>query len=105
VPFYGAVIVCLDDPTVQGLLPAIRRRTITYGSSAQADVEASEIECGPFASDFRLRYRTADLGRFHIAIPGRHNVLNAMAAIAVPTELDVTPGTIRERLATSSGAD
>src|SRR5437764_6837569 len=47
VPFYGAVIVCLDDPNVQGLLPEIRRRTITYGSSAQADVEASEIECGP----------------------------------------------------------
>src|SRR5580765_1666317 len=49
VPFYGAVIVCLDDPNVQGLLLEIRRRTITYGSSAQADVEALEIVCGPFA--------------------------------------------------------
>jgi UDP-N-acetylmuramate--alanine ligase len=105
VPFYGAVIVCLDDPNVQGLLPEIRRRTITYGSSAQADVEASEVTCGPFASDFRLRYRTADLGRFHIAIPGRHNVLNAMAAITVAMELDVNPDAIREGLATFSGVD
>src|SRR5271169_3542407 len=70
VPFYGAVIVCLDDPNVQGLLPEIRRRTITYGTTAQADVEASEIGCGPFASEFRLRYRTADLGRFVLRIPG-----------------------------------
>src|SRR2546422_5545514 len=56
VPFYGAAIVCLDDANVQGMLPAIRRRTITYGTTAQADLEATEIECGPFASDFRLRY-------------------------------------------------
>ena len=105
VPFYGAVIVCLDDANVQGLLPEIRRRTITYGTSAQADMEAVEIACGPFASDFRLRYRAADLGRFHLAIPGRHNVLNAMAAITVAMELDVKPDAIREGLATFSGVD
>src|SRR6476620_10426138 len=62
VPFYGAAIVCLDDPNVQGILPEIRRRTITYGTTAQADVEGSEIDCGPFACGFRLRYRDADLG-------------------------------------------
>jgi len=105
VPFYGAVIVCLDDPNVQGLLPEIRRRTITYGTTAQADVEASEIGCGPFASEFRLRYRTADLGRFVLHIPGRHNVLNAMAAITVAMELEVKPDVIREALATFNGVD
>src|SRR5256886_7023221 len=52
VPFYGAAIVCLDDANVQGLLPAIRRRTITYGTTAQADIEATAIETGPFVSDF-----------------------------------------------------
>src|SRR5881398_37041 len=56
VPFYGAVIVCIDDLNAQGLLPEIRRRTITYGATAQADVEASEIACGAFASEFRLRH-------------------------------------------------
>src|SRR5450432_3776525 len=105
VPFYGAVIVCLDDANVQGLLPEIGRRTITYGTTAQADMEASEIECGPFVSEFRLRYRTADLGRFRLRIPGRHNVLNAMAAITVAMELEVKPDTIREALATFNGVD
>src|SRR5690348_14679466 len=83
VPFYGAAIVCLDDANVQSLLPEIRRRTITYGTTAQADYEASDIACGAFASDFQLRYRAADLGRFHLGVPGRHNVLNAMAAVAI----------------------
>ena len=105
VPFYGAVIVCLDDPNVQGLLPEIRRRTITYGASAQADVEASDIVYGPFVSEFNIRYRSTSLGRFTLRIPGHHNVLNAMAAIAVAMELDVKPDAIREGLATFSGVD
>src|SRR5437660_4692193 len=78
VPFYGAAIVCLDDPNVQGILPEIRRRTITYGTTSQSDLQATEIACGPFASDFRLRFRSSELGRFHLGVPGRHNVLNAM---------------------------
>src|SRR5690242_14282700 len=105
VPFYGAVIVCLDDSNVQGILPAIKRRTITYGTAAQAEMEATGISCGSFASDFQLRYRTADLGRFHLGVPGRHNVLNAMAAVAVALELEVKPDTIREALATFNGVD
>jgi UDP-N-acetylmuramate--alanine ligase len=105
VPFYGAVIVCLDDPNVQSILPSIRRRTITYGTSAQADMQAVEIGCGPFASDFNLRYRAADLGRFHLPVPGRHNVLNAMAAVITALELEVKPESIREALATYSGVD
>src|SRR5690242_11951061 len=105
VPFYGAVIVCLDDPNIQGLLPEIRRRTITYGTTAQADLEATEIKCGPFASDFHLRHRASDLGDFHLRLPGRHNVLDAMAAIAVALELEVKPDVIRQALATFSGVD
>jgi UDP-N-acetylmuramate--alanine ligase len=105
VPFYGATIVCLDDPNVQGILPEIRRRTITYGTTSQADIEALDIGCGHFASDFRVRHRASDLGRFHLGIPGRHNVLNAMAAVAVAMELEVKPDAIREALATFSGVD
>jgi UDP-N-acetylmuramate--alanine ligase len=105
VPFYGAAIVCLDDPNVQGLLPEIRRRTIAYGTTAQADVEAGDIACGPFVSEFSVRYRTTDLGRFTLRIPGRHNVLNATAAIAVAMELEVKPDVIRQGLATFSGVD
>lgn len=105
VPFYGAAIVCLDDENVQSILPAIRRRTITYGTTAQADLQAGEIGCGHFASDFRLHFRGQDLGRFHLAIPGEHNVLNAMAAVAVAMELEVKPDAIREALAAFSGVD
>ncbi len=104
-PFYGAAIVCLDDPNVQSILPSVKRRTITYGTTSQSEMQAHEIQCGPFASDFQLRLRSADLGRFHLAIPGRHNVLNAMAAVAVALELEVKPDTIREALATFSGVD
>jgi UDP-N-acetylmuramate--alanine ligase len=105
VPFYGAAIVCLDDANVQGILPAIKRRTITYGTTCLADVEAAEIECGQFVSDFRLRHHMADLGHFHLRVPGRHNVLNAMAAVAVAVELEVKPDTIREALASFSGVE
>jgi UDP-N-acetylmuramate--alanine ligase len=105
VPFYGAVIVCLDDANVQGILPSIKRRTITYGTTAQADMVASEIGCGSFSSDFDLRYRGVELGRFHLRIPGRHNVLNAMAAVTIALEQEVKPDVIREALATFSGVD
>jgi UDP-N-acetylmuramate--alanine ligase len=105
VPFYGAAIVCLDDPNVQVILPAIERRTIAYGTTAQADMEAGAIACGPFATDFHLRRGAADLGSFHLRLPGRHNVLNATAAVAVALELEVKPDVVREALAAFSGVD
>ncbi len=105
VPFYGAAILCLDDANVQAILPAVGRRTITYGTTAQASMEASEIVCGPFASYFKVRRGDADLGRFHLRIPGRHNVLNATAAVATALELEVHPDAIREALAAFSGVD
>src|SRR4051794_37326368 len=104
VPFYGAAILCLDDEHVQSILPEVRRRTITYGR-AQADIEAKEICCGPGVSDFRLEFRKHDLGRFHLGVAGEHNVLNAMAAVAVALELEVKPDLIREGLASFNGVD
>jgi UDP-N-acetylmuramate--alanine ligase len=105
VPFYGAAVVCLDDANVQAILPAIERRTITYGTTAQAEMEARSIVCGPFSTDFRLRRRDADLGQFHLRLPGRHNVLDATAAIAVALELEVKPEAAREALAGFTGVD
>jgi UDP-N-acetylmuramate--alanine ligase len=105
VPFYGAAVLCLDDENVQGIIPKIRRRIITYGRSAQADLKAPQIQCGQFASDFCLRYRDTDIGRFHVGVPGEHNVLNAMAATAVALELKVAPDVIREGLAAFTGVD
>ncbi|HWF09993.1 MAG TPA: UDP-N-acetylmuramate--L-alanine ligase [Bryobacteraceae bacterium] len=103
VPFYGAAVVCLDDENVQTILPLVKRRTITYGRNSQADYQPSDQECGNFHTRFRLRSRTADLGEFHLNIPGEHNVLNATAAIAVALELHVEPDVIREGLGKFTG--
>jgi UDP-N-acetylmuramate--alanine ligase len=105
VPFYGAVILCLADENVQSILPSVKRRVITYGRSTQADLEALDVRCRPFASDFRVRSVVADLGEFHLAVPGEHNVLNALAAIGVALELKVAPDVIRAGLATFNGVD
>jgi UDP-N-acetylmuramate--alanine ligase len=104
-PFYGSCIVCLDDPNVQAIIPSMKRRIVTYGTTAQADMEATDIACGHFASDFRMTYRGEDLGRFHLAVPGRHNVLNAMAAACVALQVEVKPDQIREGLASFTGVD
>lgn len=103
VPFYGAAILCLDSENVQSILPAVRRRTITYGRSAQADFQPSAMEASDFHTLFRLRSHAADLGEFHLNIPGDHNVLNATAAIAAAIELGVQPDVIREGLKKFTG--
>jgi UDP-N-acetylmuramate--alanine ligase len=105
VPFYGAAILCLDDENVQGILPKVTRRTITYGTSTQARLVISEPVCSHLESDFCLKFRDRDLGRFHIRVPGFHNVLNAAAVTAVGLELDIPPDTIREGLAAYTGVD
>lgn len=103
VPFYGAAILCLDSENVQSILPAVRRRTITYGRSAQADFQPSAMEASDFHTLFRLRSHAADLGEFQLNIPGDHNVLNATAAIAAAIELGVQPDVIREGLKKFTG--
>lgn len=105
VPFYGAAILCLDDENVQQILPQVKRRTLTYGSTAQADLSISEAHCGHFSSQFRLRLRGEDLGLFRVNVPGYHNVLNSTAAVAVGLELGVEPNVIRVGLAQYSGVD
>jgi UDP-N-acetylmuramate--alanine ligase len=105
VPFYGAAIVCLDDDNVRSILPLVKRRTISYGKSAQSDLQITESACERASSRFRLRFREKELGTFCLRVPGEHNVLNATAAIAVALELDQKPDSIREALATFSGVD
>jgi UDP-N-acetylmuramate--alanine ligase len=105
VPFYGAAILCLDDPNVQRILPRVRRRTTTYGASAQADLRIAHARYGSTGSDFELRHRGADLGGFRLNVAGAHNVLNATAAIAVALELEAPVPQIREGLAAYAGVD
>ena len=105
VPFYGAAVLCLDDANVQRILPEVRRRAITYGVSAQADLAIADIECGPISSRFRLRREGREMGCFELNVPGIHNVRNATAALAIALELEVTPEQAREGLKGYSGVD
>lgn len=105
VPFYGAAMVCLDDENVQRILPRIRRRTVTYGRSSQAELRIREVSHEAGSSDFSLAMQGREVGRFRLNVPGAHNVLNATAAIAVALELEAPVETIRAGLAGYAGVD
>jgi UDP-N-acetylmuramate--alanine ligase len=105
VPFYGAAILCMEDENVQQIFPSVQRRSVTYGRAAQVDLEIQDVELAPDASDFSIRRCDTDLGRFHVSVPGVHNVLNATAAIGVGLEMDVPLCRIREGLASFTGVD
>jgi UDP-N-acetylmuramate--alanine ligase len=105
VPFYGAAVLCLDDDNVQRILPDVKRRTITYGTRAQADVRVLECASSHLSSTFRLEASGEDLGRFELHVPGAHNILNATAAIALSCELGVTPEAARQALADFAGPE
>src|SRR6202047_1688432 len=104
IPFYGAAVLCLDEPNVQAIIPQVTRPVITYGTSSQADLVISEVDLRGLASEFHLTYRGEDLGRFRLpSPPGIHNVRNAAAAAAVALYLDVPADLIREGLAKFAG--
>lgn len=103
VPFFGLLVLCLDDPHVQAIMPQIKRRFETYGISAQADMTASSIRLEKGKTCFDLEYRGEKLGRAVSPLPGIHNIGNALAAALVAHELEIPAETILEGLATFDG--
>jgi UDP-N-acetylmuramate--alanine ligase len=104
VPFYGAAVLCLDEPNVQAIIPEVKRPIITYGVSNQADLVINDIELKGLGSVFRLTYKGDELGLFRLPHPpGIHNVRNAAAAAAVALYLNVSSDLIREGLAKFAG--
>jgi UDP-N-acetylmuramate--alanine ligase len=101
VPFYGAAVLCIDHPEVQAVIPKVRdRRVITYGFSAQADVRGEHVTPIPGGNRFdaALRQRDGSFRRIEgieLPMPGRHNVQNALAAVAVAAEMGCTDDVIR----------
>jgi UDP-N-acetylmuramate--alanine ligase len=90
VPFFGAAIICLDDPNVQLIIPNIKRRRVTYGLTAQADVSAHDIKYNDaFGSTFDVWKGDEVLGEIMLPVPGKHNIYNALAATAVALELEI----------------
>ena len=106
VPFYGAAILCLDDPHVQAVIPHVKRRRITYGLSAQADVSAHGIHFDEgYGSSFTVWRGTEVIGDVHLRAPGLHNVYNSLAAIAVGFELKIPFEQIAQALGEFVNAD
>ena len=110
IPFYGLAILCADDEWVRGLLPRVIKRYHTYGVGnfsgvLTPDVYASDVKANDRAVEFRAHFRGKKLGPFRLPIPGVHNVSNALAAISVALELDVSVDLIRTGLASFAGVE
>ncbi len=90
VPFYGAAIVCLDNPEVRSILPNIKRRTISYGYNPQAQVRALNVSQNAMTTTFTVLSEDETLGDIHLKAPGDHNIKNALAAVAVGLELGIS---------------
>jgi UDP-N-acetylmuramate--alanine ligase len=103
VPFYGAAVLCLDEPNIQLLLPRVEKRVITYGLDSGADLVARRVQLAGLSSRFDVTRRGTVLGECTLRIPGRHNVLNALAAIAVGLDLEIPFTTITAALAGFAG--
>jgi UDP-N-acetylmuramate--alanine ligase len=109
VPFYGLAVLCADDDRLRSLFPKIVKRYYTYGLSepngAPPDFRATDISSRQGGSEFRAFFRGRNLGPFRLAVPGIHNVSNALAAIAIGIELDVPVDLIRKALAAFTGVE
>jgi len=104
VPFYGAAILCLDEPNVEAIIPHVKRPIITYGTSSQADLVISNIKLEGLVSEFTLTFKGEELGSFRLLHPpGIHNVRNAAAAAAVALYLSVPVELIRDGLVKFAG--
>jgi UDP-N-acetylmuramate--alanine ligase len=103
VPFYGAVILCLDDINLQSLIPRIEKRYITYGLTSQADYTARNISVEGLKSRFTVYHAGKELGEIYSGALGQHNVLNTLAAVAVGMELNLDFPTIAKALQDFSG--
>jgi UDP-N-acetylmuramate--alanine ligase len=89
IPFYGLAVLCIDDPQLVAMLPSLTKRFQTYGLAQGAELQGADIELQERTAQFTARLKGEDLGRFRVAMPGVHNVRNALAAIAVGLELGV----------------
>ena len=103
IPFYGLAILCLDNESIQDLIPKIKKRYTTYGMSSQADFQIRDVEFEKRRSCFSVYRQGHKLGRFTLNLPGIHNVYNATASIATGVELDVPMDAIESALRTLEG--
>jgi UDP-N-acetylmuramate--alanine ligase len=109
-PFYGAATACIDNGRLRAILPRVRRKVYTYGESADADFRLQRLPSlhpsgGDASAYFMVNFHGLLLGPFALHVPGRHNVMNATAAVAIGVQLGVSPDDIATGLATFRGVD
>jgi len=102
-PFYGLVVLCLDDPGVKDILPNIKKKVVTYGLSCHSDVSAENISFEKNHTSYSLVYKGEILGNIELLIPGSHNIRNSLAAISVALELGIDFETIKQALSEFTG--
>jgi UDP-N-acetylmuramate--alanine ligase len=109
IPFYGLAVLCADDERLRALFPRIVKRYHTYGlqdrDGLTADFTATDVALKQWGAEFRAHFRGKNLGPFRLAVPGIHNVSNALAAIAIGVELDVPVDLVRKGLAAFTGVE
>ncbi len=103
VPFYGSVIICLDNHNVRSIIPRLTRKVFTYGFTPQAHLRPAALRMKGMNTEFDVIFENKKLGRVSIEAPGEHNVKNALASIAVGLELNIPFEKIREGLKKFSG--
>jgi len=103
-PFYGLAVVCIDDEHIEGMLAAVERPVTTYGFSAQADVRAVKLRQQGSQMRFNVQFKTGEsIEDVQLNLPGKHNVLNALASIAVARELKVDDAAVKKALSDFAG--
>jgi UDP-N-acetylmuramate--alanine ligase len=103
VPFYGFVLLCLDEPALQDIIPFINKKIYTYGLTPQADIRAIDIVHRAFSSSYTVKYRGEELGRINLKIPGVHYVKNSLVAVCIAKELGIKFEIIQKALESFAG--
>jgi len=103
VPFYGFVVLCLDEPALQDIMPQINKKVITYGLTTQADMRAVDIAHNQISSSFTVKYHGEELGKINLKIPGLHNVKNSLVAVCIAKELGIEFDVIKKALESFTG--
>ncbi|MBK7105827.1 MAG: UDP-N-acetylmuramate--L-alanine ligase [Ignavibacteriae bacterium] len=103
VPFYGFVVLCLDEPALQDIIPHINKTIITYGISPQADVKAVDISFDKNQSSYTVIYKGEELGKINLNLPGLHYVKNSLVAVTIAKEMGISFETIKKALGAFSG--
>lgn len=105
IPFYGTAILCLDNEEIQNIMPLLKKPYLTYGMTSQADIQAKDIRQGTFQTEYEVFFNDASLGQVVVGMPGSHNILNSLAAIAVGLELEIGIEDIKKGLKDLGGLE